>query len=84
MTKVISCDLHDYLEIACMYQYQVELLLVSGDVHVGVPKTTKTAKTKEEFLVFQTDNNETLDIDTSTLQSMTVLTKGAKFTKIDF
>ncbi|GAA3930972.1 Rho-binding antiterminator [Litoribacillus peritrichatus] len=84
MAKLLQCDLHDYLEIACMYQYRVELELLSGQRIVGTPKTTKTSSEKREFLVFIREDKTPIEIETSELSSMTVLTRGAKFERVVF
>lgn len=84
MAKLLQCDLHDYLEIACMYQYRVELELLSGQRIVGTPKTTKTSSEKREFLVVMREDKTLVEIETSELSSMTVLTRGAKFERVVF
>ncbi len=47
----ISCDLHDYLEIACLYRYKVNLELTSGARLSGTAITTETHPDKSEWLV---------------------------------
>lgn len=87
MSGILSCDLHDYLEIACLYQYQVTLVLATGDELMGTPKTTTIKQhdgVKYEVLVFCCDNGETIDVDLLMLRSMHVHTPQAKFTDINF
>ena len=36
---MISCDLHDYIEIACMYHFSIELTLKNGECVSGVADT---------------------------------------------
>lgn len=87
MSHILSCDLHDYLEIACLYQYQVSLVLTSGEEYIGTPKTTiiKTVDgAKHERLVVGCDSGEIKEIDLLMLKSMHVLTKHAKFTDVRF
>jgi len=81
----LSCDLHDYLEIACMYGYQVELKLESGLIVCGKPITTGINKQRLEYLLFEVDpslkKEKLLLCD---LSSMQVKTKHAKFKNISF
>ena len=83
MAKTLKCDLHDYLEIACMYQYRVEILLDTGVCLEGTPKTTRSEQGRE-FLIFQLADNTECKIETNTLKTMSVLTNGAKFSTITF
>lgn len=87
MGNILSCDLHDYLEIACLYQYQVTLVLTTGEKHMGTPKTTiiKTVDgVKHEMLAVCCDGGEIKEIDLLTLKSMHVRTEHAKFTDVRF
>lgn len=81
----LSCDLHDYLEIACMYGYQVELKLKNGLTFCGKPITTGINKQRVEYLLFEVaasiEREKLLLCD---LSSMQVITKNAKFKNISF
>jgi Rho-binding antiterminator len=49
---MISCDLHDYIEIACMYRLPIELQLKDGTTHQGTAMdTTKNASGEECLLL---------------------------------
>ena len=50
--QILSCDLHDYLEIACMYSMPITLTLKDGTEHIGVATTIKSNRTLGEYLVF--------------------------------
>lgn len=50
---ILKCDLHDYLEIACLFHIEVELMLKDGTRHIGVPVTTIVTKDKGEALEFR-------------------------------
>ncbi len=50
--QILSCDLHDYLEIACMYSMPITLTLNDGTEHIGVATTIKSNRTLGEYLVF--------------------------------
>ena len=47
----ISCDRHDYLEIACLRQYEVKLELIDNRYLTGTPITTETHADKSEWLI---------------------------------
>jgi Rho-binding antiterminator len=46
----IDCDLHDYVEIACMRRYRVRIS-TADEVMVGIARTTLTDADKQEWLV---------------------------------
>ena len=73
----ITCDLHDYLEIACMYQYQVRLVLKDGSSLVGKAIDTVT-KDKREYLLID-DSGETRSVELIQLKKLEVLTANAQF-----
>ena len=81
----LSCNLHDYLEIACMYGYRVELKLNSGLVVCGKPITTGINKQRVEYLLFEMDPSlKKGKLLLNDLSSMLVTTKNAKFKNINF
>lgn len=55
---MISCDKHDYIEIACLYQLPVKLVMKSGsnikDL-TGVAKDTTYNSDKYECVVLEVD-----------------------------
>jgi Rho-binding antiterminator len=85
---MIACDLHDYVEISCMFGYQVKFELKSGQVLTAIPVTTKTEQGQREFLLLKpvaSINELTQDkILLTDLRSMTVLTENARFSYIEF
>ena len=85
VTKILSCDLHDYLEIACMYAYQVELELNEGQKCTGKPLTTITSEQKE-YLLFRSDTapDKELKLGVLEIKSMRVLSKNARFKFVEF
>jgi Rho-binding antiterminator len=75
----ISCELHDYIEIACLYGYQVKLTLSTGECLIGKAIDIITAD-KREFWVI--DSGEQLRIDLMQLAKIQVLTANAKFSEL--
>ncbi|MBJ9836458.1 MULTISPECIES: Rho-binding antiterminator [Citrobacter] len=79
----IDCDLHDYLEIACMYHYWLRIELTDGACFDAKALTTCTTVEKEEFLVVgQPENQQKIRLDC--LSAITALTPGATFSTVSF
>lgn len=53
----LACDAYDYLEIACMHRYQLDIELVDGSHLLGQALNTQTTA-KEEFLLIRTSDGE--------------------------
>ncbi|MDD1136599.1 Rho-binding antiterminator [Pseudomonas sp. TNT2022 ID233] len=49
----LNCDLHDYLEIACLRGYQLDIELIDSQRLIARAVTTRTSSEKEEFLVIE-------------------------------
>lgn len=81
-TRPISCDLHDYLEIACLYGYRVKLTLTDHQTVEGKAVDTLTGAEKREYLVI--DSGEKQHIELGLLKKLQVLTPNAKFTEVVF
>lgn len=77
----ITCALHDYIEIACMYGYQVKLRLKNGQIISGKALDIQTSVDKREYLII---DNEPQKIELTQLVKMTVLTPNAKFDEVIF
>lgn len=86
MNTIPSCDLYDYLEIACLFHYRVKLELLSGESITGVAKTMAANSQKQEvfYLENEDNTNDTIEVMTKELVSMEVLTPGARFQQVSF
>ncbi|MBW6454211.1 MAG: Rho-binding antiterminator, partial [Methyloprofundus sp.] len=51
----ITCALHDYIEIACMYGYQVKLRLKNGQIISGKALDIQTSVDKREYLIIDNE-----------------------------
>ncbi|MGY4819296.1 Rho-binding antiterminator [Pseudomonas chlororaphis subsp. piscium] len=51
--KPLDCDLHDYLEIACMHGYRLLVEGVDGSQFEALGKTTRTSASGEEFFCLE-------------------------------
>lgn len=54
----LNCDLYDYLEIACMRGYELDIEMKDGTRLVAKALTTRTSSDKEEFLCLETADGE--------------------------
>ncbi|MCS4306084.1 Rho-binding antiterminator [Rheinheimera pacifica] len=57
---MLKCDLHDYIEIVCLYHYPLQLTLSSGVVLSGTAETTRYNHQRQECLVIKHNNSEQL------------------------
>lgn len=79
--RPLSCDLYDYLEIACMHRYQLRIELVDGGEVIAQAVTTRTESSKEEFFVVHNEQGEQrLRLDR--LLAITPINHGASFGRV--
>ena len=79
----IDCDLHDYLEIACLYHYWLRIELTDSRCFDAKALTTCTTTDKEEFLLVEHDEDQqTIRLDH--LSTITALPPGALFSTVSF
>jgi len=79
----ISCDLFDYIEMACVFQYTLQLTHRDGSTTMGNARNTRVVKGEGEFL--QLSINEKLtDIRLDSLASIEPQDSGARFGRISF
>ena len=83
MTKIIDCHIHDYIEIACLYDFQVNLELVNKASIQGRAKTTETSADKREWFLLEI-NDQSEKVEFSTIKSMQAITPNPHFDKIEF
>lgn len=77
----LSCDLYDYIEIACLHHYQLHIELAGGARLDARAVTTLTTADKEEYLLVQNEGGqERLRLDRIT--AITPLTEGASFGRV--
>ena len=78
----ISCELHDFIEVACMYGYQVQLALKDDQVIEGKVVDITTSKDKREYLII--NNGQEQQVELTQLTKLTVLTPNAQFKEVIF
>ena len=75
----MTCASYDYIEMACIFHYEVKLTLKDSVVQ-GKAVTTKSID-KVEHLVLQ--NEQEILIELESIKSMEVLTPNARFTHVE-
>ncbi len=81
--QLIECELHDYIEVACMYGYQIRLILKNQQTFEGKAKDIVTNTEKREFLVIENAQGSQ-QIELIQLEKMQVLTPNAQFKEVMF
>lgn len=79
----IPCEIHDYIEIACLYGFEIELSMKIGMKLQGRALTTETSPEKKEWLLLDKDG-VIEKIELGEITSMTAITSNPHFTTIDF
>lgn len=80
--STISCELHDYIEIACMHGYRVKLTLRDGQTVEGKALDTLTTADKREYLVIDSGQKEQVELNR--IAKMKAVTPHAVFTDVSF
>lgn len=78
----ISCDLHDFVEVACMYGYQLRLILKNDQIIEGKAIDIINSPEKHECLVINGDSRQQIEL--TKLARMEVLTPNARFSEVIF
>lgn len=83
MTTPIDCGLHDHLELACVYAYEIRIHLRDGSGFTGKAVTTRTTRDKLETLVIEGEAGE-VQVAMRDIASIDVLTPNAAFSSLTF
>ena len=79
---MIKCDIHDYVEIACIYRFEVEIFMLDNKRVRGYAKTIKLNEERRECLLLITSNSEKMII-LSEVKYMRSLTNNPHFELIN-
>lgn len=79
---IISCALHDYIEIACLYGYQIKLLLKDEQTVEGTAINILSTSEKREYLLLAC--GQQIKIELIEIKELQVLTPQAKFQTVSF
>lgn len=80
--NVISCDLHDHIEVVCMYGYQVKLELKNQQIIEGKAIDIITSPEKGEYLLIRNEKEQKIEL--TQLAKLQVLTPNAQFKEVNF
>ncbi|WP_375056841.1 Rho-binding antiterminator [Zobellella sp. DQSA1] len=80
---MMSCDQHDYLEVACLYRYRVRLTLTSGERLTGIAFDTRRDADRQECLLLGTNEAKQL-VRLADMARMEAVTDNPHFRVIDF
>lgn len=80
MTQLISCQLHDYIEIACMHGYRVRLTLKDGSGIEAKAVDIAVDGQKREYLVMEDGGR----VELNRLKRLEVLSANPVFESVDF
>ncbi len=83
MSNPIACELYDYIEIACLFGYEVQLHLRDGSTVRGNAQTTVTCEDKVEGIQLAGEAGKVL-VPLHQLARMQVITPNARFQSVDF
>ncbi len=75
----IACELHDYLEVACVYRYHIRLKLKNSQVIEGQAQDIINDN-GHEYLALADGTR----VELTTLKQMTVQSANAQFNIVDF
>ena len=76
---MISCDKHDYIEVACLYRLAVELTLSSGEKYSGQAKDIQLDENRNECILLSLENGGDKTIPLSDIKQLRALTKNPHF-----
>jgi Rho-binding antiterminator len=76
----IECELHDYIEIACLYGYRLLIELVDGSQFSALAVTTRNTR-EEEFLVLA-DSEAASEVRLDRILAITALDAQARFGRV--
>lgn len=79
----IDCNLHDHIEVACLYRYDLEIRLRDGACVAGRAGTTRTGSDKTEYLVLDSGGKQ-FDVPMHEIAVIDVMTRGARFASLQF
>lgn len=80
---MISCELHDYIEIACTFGYPLRLTLKNGEVIEGRATDTQRDAQRNECIALEVDGCIRLLV-LDALSEMTALIANPHFSSIRF
>ena len=81
---MISCDDYDYIEVACMYRYEIKLTMKSGRLIEGVAVDTVRDELRKECIKVKTIDEEAKLVVLDDVLKMTAQTSNPYFNEVVF
>ncbi len=81
--NIISCAIHDYIEIACLYKFEIKITLTDNTFRQGIAKTTQTDSDKKEYLLIDCQQ-QIQQIELVNIKKMTAIQPNPHFNSIVF
>jgi len=80
---IIDCAVHDYVEIACMYGFDLTLKLDDNTTREGKALDVTVNSNRDECLLLE-EKGETLQVVLNRVKSMRVINENPHFEIVDF
>lgn len=81
---MLKCDLHDYLEIICMFHYEVKVISKDDEITQGVAEDVLLSDNRIEVLRLRTAERNMKEIGTEDIKEIQVVTPNARFQTVRF
>lgn len=83
LNKPVDCNKHDYIEVACMHQYELLITLKDGHTIEATAVTTETKANKMEYFIVEASDT-IFEISMSELSIIKTVSKVASFDSVRF
>lgn len=80
---MINCEQHDHVEVACMFNYPVQLFMKSGEVIEGIALDTKLNDNKRECIKINQEGSDLL-VELDEVTKMAVSVENPHFKEVTF
>ena len=80
---MISCNEHDYVEIACMYQYPIKLTMKTGEVTECIALDTQYNSEREECIKVSVGGTES-EVIIGNISKLEVCIENPHFQQVSF
>lgn len=77
----VACDIYDYIEIACLYRYLLEISLLDGSLFSAIATNTTLNSDRVECMVVMQNQVERF-VALNQIHKISALTQGAKFSTV--
>lgn len=81
--SAVSCELYDYVELACLYRHEVRVQTTDGQALTGTALDARSDGLGNEFLVLRAPDR-TLLVRLNAVTTMETLTEGAAAGEVRF